>query len=273
MTTPPAATSAPDPGPPSTGPAQPRPTPTPYHRRTPRQHWHAFITSRDDYGPAILLIVATIGARAIFGDEPLGIFVGVALGGLTLVFVFNTSDAPRRLVRFAGILAIVAVVASGAALIVGVANARMETLARDLSSLIGFILAVVAPVVIFRRIATRPTITFPMVLGALSVYLLFGLAYSYVFSLIAALQGLPFFVQANADNPTTYIYFSYVTMTTVGYGDFTASTDVGRIIAVSEALLGQLYLVSVVALLIGNLGRPRSPTEATKLPGPPDESL
>ena len=183
------------------------------------------------------------------------------LGGLTLVFVLNTSDAPRRLVRAAGVLAFVGALVSGGALVAGATDPKLETTARELSSLIGFILAVVAPFVIFRRIATRPTITFPMVLGALSVYLLFGLAYSYVFSLIAALQGAPFFVQPNADNPTTYIYFSYVTMTTVGYGDYTAATDVGRIIAVSEALLGQLYLVSVVALLVGNLGRARTPSE------------
>ena len=267
MTTPPTTPAGTDPGQPSAGAVAARPALPPYHRRTPRQHWNGFINSRDDYGPAILLIVGTIGARAIFGDRPLGIFIGVLLGGLTLVFVFNTSGAPKRLVRSAGVLAVVAVVVSGSALIVGVTNPRMETLARELSSLIGFVLAVVAPVVIFRRIASRPTITFPMILGALSVYLLFGLAYSYVFSLIAALQGAPFFVQPNADNPTTYIYFSYVTMTTVGYGDFTAATDTGRIVAVSEALLGQLYLVSVVALLVGNLGHPRTPTDVTGLPG------
>ena len=46
-----------------------------------------------------------------------------------------------------------------------------------------------------------------------------------------------------------------MTLTTVGYGDFTASTSVGRMIAVSEALTGQLYLVSAVALLVGNIGR------------------
>jgi hypothetical protein len=46
-----------------------------------------------------------------------------------------------------------------------------------------------------------------------------------------------------------------VTLTTVGYGDFTASTSVGRMFAVSEALTGQLYLVSAVALLVGNIGR------------------
>ena len=261
MTTSPTPPASPEPAQPSSAPGLPAPNPGRYLRRTPREHWHAFISSRDDYCPALLLIVATIGARAIIGDHPLGIFFGVLLGGLTLVFVFNTSDASRRLVRSAAALSILATVVSGAALIVGAANPQMEKLARELSSLIGFILAVVAPVVIFRRIATRPQINFPMVLGALSVYLLFGLAYSYVFSLIAAIQGVPFFVQANADNPTNFIYFSYVTMTTVGYGDYTAATDVGRIIAVSEALLGQLYLVSVVALLVGNLGRPRTPAD------------
>ena len=46
-------------------------------------------------------------------------------------------------------------------------------------------------------------------------------------------------------------------MATVGYGDYTAGGNVGRMLAVSEALYGQLYLVSVVAILVGNLGRKR----------------
>jgi hypothetical protein len=53
------------------------------------------------------------------------------------------------------------------------------------------------------------------------------------------------------------VYFSYVTMSTVGYGDLTARGDLGRMLAVTEALLGQLYLVTIVALLVGNLGRVR----------------
>jgi hypothetical protein len=46
-------------------------------------------------------------------------------------------------------------------------------------------------------------------------------------------------------------------MTTVGYGGFTAATDLGRMLAVTEALIGQLCLVTVVALVIGNIGRER----------------
>jgi voltage-gated potassium channel Kch len=53
------------------------------------------------------------------------------------------------------------------------------------------------------------------------------------------------------------VYFSFVTLTTVGYGDLTAAFDAGRIASIFEALFGQLYLVSVVALLVANLGRER----------------
>ena len=54
-----------------------------------------------------------------------------------------------------------------------------------------------------------------------------------------------------------YVYFSFVTLTTVGYGDLTARQDVGRMCSILEALFGQLYLVSVVALLVANMGRSR----------------
>ena len=54
-----------------------------------------------------------------------------------------------------------------------------------------------------------------------------------------------------------HLYFSFVSLTTVGYGDLTPISDLGRMIAVSEALIGQLFLVTVVALVVGNIGRTR----------------
>jgi len=55
------------------------------------------------------------------------------------------------------------------------------------------------------------------------------------------------------------MYYSFVTLTTVGYGDLTASTAIGRMLSVTEALVGQLYLVTVVAILVSNMGRSRNP--------------
>ena len=54
-----------------------------------------------------------------------------------------------------------------------------------------------------------------------------------------------------------YLYFSFMTQTTVGYGDLTAAGNLGRACAVLEALVGQLYLVTVVALVVSRM-RPRN---------------
>jgi hypothetical protein len=83
-----------------------------------------------------------------------------------------------------------------------------------------------------------------------------GFFYAFLFSLLGRLSG-PFFAQPGAARAIDYVYFSYVTISTVGYGDLTARGDLGRMLAVTEALLGQLYLVTIVALLVGNLGRQR----------------
>ncbi|MEP6622954.1 MAG: potassium channel family protein, partial [Acidimicrobiia bacterium] len=64
-------------------------------------------------------------------------------------------------------------------------------------------------------------------------------------------------VQTHSRAAVDFVYFSFTTLTTTGYGDLTSRLDLGRMLAISEALLGQLYLVSVVALLVANLGRPR----------------
>ena len=67
----------------------------------------------------------------------------------------------------------------------------------------------------------------------------------------------PFFAQEASPTSASYLYFAYVTLTTVGYGDLTASGNLGRALAVLDALLGQIYLVTVVALLVSQLGRTR----------------
>ena len=79
--------------------------------------------------------------------------------------------------------------------------------------------------------------------------MLFTFAYA-----VLALEGAgPFFAQGTDGTLATRLYFSYTTLCTVGYGDYTAAGDLGHTVAVSEALLGQLYLVTVVALLVGRV--------------------
>jgi hypothetical protein len=91
--------------------------------------------------------------------------------------------------------------------------------------------------------------------GVLCVYLLLGSAFAYAYGVVSAIENGSFFAQISGPEQSDFLYFSFATITTTGFGDLTAATDVGRSLAVTEALVGQIYLVTVVALIVGNLGR------------------
>jgi hypothetical protein len=219
---------------------------------TRRARARATLAGSNEFGLVLILVLLTIIALA-GAEGSIGQMVGVALSGGTLLFVLHTAGANRRTFRASSVVVVAAIVGTGVALLVG--GSSGATTAR----VVGLMLAVIAPLVILRRIVTSPTITFRLVLGALSIYLLLGLAYSYLFPLVATLTGQPFFVQTSTPTPSDYVYFSYTTLATIGYGDYTAASNMGRMIAVSEGLVGQLYLVSAVALLVGNIGRQLRP--------------
>ena len=94
------------------------------------------------------------------------------------------------------------------------------------------------------------------VAGAICVYVLFGLVFTFVFGVLATIDTTPFFAQGMDGTRQLRLYFSYVTLATLGYGDYTAAGNLGRALAVLEALMGQLYLVTVVAVVVTRLGRP-----------------
>jgi hypothetical protein len=77
--------------------------------------------------------------------------------------------------------------------------------------------------------------------------------FSFAYGSAAKLGSGFFFAQGTDGTAAIRLYFSYITMATVGYGDYTVAGDLGRTLAVLEGLLGQLYLVTVVALLVGRL--------------------
>ena len=95
------------------------------------------------------------------------------------------------------------------------------------------------------------------VAGAACAYLLIGIFFMSVFTFLAAIGQGPFYAQTASERSVDHLYFSFVTLTTVGFGDLTPTADLSRMIAVSEALIGQLFLVTVVALVVGNIGQTR----------------
>jgi hypothetical protein len=87
--------------------------------------------------------------------------------------------------------------------------------------------------------------------------LLVGLFFAFLFGFTAALGLGPFFSSTGRATLADYLYFSFCTLSTLGYGDLVPRSDLGRMLAVTEALFGQMYLVTVVALLVSNFGRAR----------------
>jgi hypothetical protein len=215
-------------------------------------HLRAILSERDQFGYVLVLIVLTLVLRTWAGDTEIGLFLSVVLGGITLAFILHTCGVHRRILIPIEIFIVFAIALSGLGIVL-----ESENDGHQLASAFGVSIAFLAPFAIVRRVSRAPVITFRVVLGALSVYLLFGLTYSYLYALVQWLQGTPFFNQTADPSSAIYIYFSYITMATVGYGDFTPATDLGRMLAVSQALFGQLYLVSVVAVMVGNIGRTR----------------
>lgn len=119
------------------------------------------------------------------------------------------------------------------------------------------LLLVVGPIAIIRGVLRERQLNLQTVLAALSLYIMLGLFFAMVYHVIQSGGQVPFFTNHRSGTDSLFLYFSFATMTTVGYGDFTAAANLGRTLSVLEAVLGQLYLVTVVALLVGNLGAAR----------------
>jgi hypothetical protein len=91
------------------------------------------------------------------------------------------------------------------------------------------------------------------VTGAVCVYVLIGLLFVFIYGVLAKLGSGDFFAQGTDGTRSLRLYFSFVTLATLGYGDYTPAGSLGRTLAVIEALTGQLYLVTVIAVLVSRM--------------------
>lgn len=227
-----------------------------------------FHRTSDSFGLVFLLILTSLLLTAAAGEYALARPLNVALDAVILIAVFHASNASRRSRR-----AVLWVAGPVAAAGIVLAALGADQASRALWIAAALVVASVTTVVILRRIGTHPEITLKTVLGAVCVYLLIGIFFAFLYALMQQVSA-PFFAQPLAkDRPLTvdFLYFSYTTQTTVGYGDFTARSDLGHMFAITQALLGQLYLVTVLALVVGNLGRERTRREGRSRDDTPRE--
>jgi voltage-gated potassium channel len=139
---------------------------------------------------------------------------------------------------------------------VGVAVAQLETGGRTLTSVaiaLDGLFVVATIVVIARGVINDGKVSVQSVLGAICVYLLMGMLFTFLYSFVAVLGSGPLFAEGTDGTPAIRLYFSFVTLTTVGYGDYAPLPDIARTLANMEALFGQLYLVTVIGVLVSRI--------------------
>jgi hypothetical protein len=112
------------------------------------------------------------------------------------------------------------------------------------------LILLLAAILIVSRVLARPTVTVQSIYGALSAYVIVGLMFAAFFAAIRYLDGGAFFADGQPANTQTFQYFSFSTLTTLGYGDFTSAVNGGRAVAALEALTGQVFLATLVARLV-----------------------
>jgi hypothetical protein len=99
------------------------------------------------------------------------------------------------------------------------------------------------------RILHHREVTSETILGALCAYVLIGLLYAFLFLAVAEFRDT-FFAQSGLHEQSEYVYFSFVSLTTLGFGDLSPAKGLPQALTVSEALIGNIFLVTLVARLV-----------------------
>lgn len=209
------------------------------------------------YGRVLILIVVSLAFQLAAPDEAWSRLITIALQGATLLETLRASRVHRWIYR-AAIAVFVAALLGSLAVFVGSEGELGQVSARAIGLLL---VAVVPPAIVIgtvREFRVKRTITIQTMFGVLCVYLLLGALFAFGYGLAAELDDGHFFASGAAEDQADFLYFSFSTLTTTGYGDLTAATGLGRSLSITEALVGQIYLVTVVALIVGNLGRSRT---------------
>jgi len=199
------------------------------------------------YRAVLALILATFIFASLAGDATWTTSVLLVLQSLTLAAAVWTSGFVRLRSRL-----LIALLGAGTGLAVALAVSNGNGLV-GAAGIVSAILIAATIVVIAIGVVDQNEVNAQSVTGAICIYLLFGIAFLFIYSAMAILGSGHFFAQGTDGTRALRLYFSYVTLATLGYGDYTPAGNAGHSLAVLEALLGQVYLVTVVALLVSRV--------------------
>ena len=200
--------------------------------------------STDSYGLVLLLVMVTY-VVSVSADEARAASIVLVVQVATVWLALRTSRARPVVRRTADVvLCLAAVVAIGSFFV--------HQQGTELGGIfaVSCLLYLIAPFSIVRNLILRREIDVESLLGAVSAYLLIGMFFAFAYQAAGQLGSVPFFGSAGPGSLSQDLFFSFVTMTTVGYGNLVPAANPGQTMAVVEAVVGQLFLVVAVGKVI-----------------------
>lgn len=203
----------------------------------------------DDFGLVLALVLATYMLASVLSNDGWPGVLLVAVTGATSIVGLSSAQAKPVFVRRGVWLALLAVLL---ALVSAISGGRHWLSA---ANFIEIGLLAVAMAAVLRRVVSSENVTSRTILGAISVYAALGLLFTWVYGLIDRIEHGGFFGPETVARGSDFLFFSYTTLTTTGYGNLVPAGQVGRMVAGLEMMLGQVFLVTLVAGLV-SLWRP-----------------
>jgi hypothetical protein len=200
---------------------------------------------------ACCLLLAQIALLILAPETHRAEAVEVVVAGGAIMAAIASAGVPRPVSMSAWGIAVIGVACAVIALLVHASHAVTGNL------FVMTALSLAIPVAVIVGLRHEHTVTVQSVFGAIAVYLDVGLLFALLISIAARMSDGPYFAQGGDGSMSERVYFSYVTLATLGYGDLTPVTDMGRLLSVTESIIGSLYLVTAVSLVVSRVGMPR----------------
>jgi hypothetical protein len=203
----------------------------------------------DAFGLVLLLVLTTYVLTSLLSNRGWSAVILTIATSATSVVALTSSHARPRTVRTAIWLSGVTI------LLAAIAAASDERTWLNFSSVVQITLLTIAMGAVLRRVVTTAEVGSRTILGAISVYTVLGILFTFLYGTVERIQGGTFFEGVARPESSDFLFFSYTTLTTTGYGNLVPGGQPGRMLSGLEMMIGQIFLVTLVAGLV-SLWRP-----------------
>jgi Ion channel len=204
---------------------------------------------RDAFGLVLVLVLLTYVLTSLLANRGWSAVILILATSATSIVALTSSHAKHRFVRQA-------LLASALSLLLAlIAAASGERAWLNFASIIQIVLLTLAMGAVLRRVVSTAEVGSRTILGAISVYTVLGILFTFLYGTIDRVQGGAFFEGVPHPHGGDFLFFSYTTLTTTGYGNLVPGGQPGRMISGLEMMIGQIFLVTLVAGLV-SLWRP-----------------